>query len=65
MYKIVCFPLTVPIGDHCWNFTKQEMCKHFNNYCGERKCTMGFNLPDYTEHGIKKPLDCLNLSDRI
>jgi hypothetical protein len=69
MNKIVLYPITVPIGDYCWeyNLTKDEKsmeaCRHFDDYHGYPNCDLRFGPLKRAPLGVKKPLDCGKLKE--
>jgi len=61
-YKIVNFPIEVPLGNYCWNFINNVICKYFDNTGGHNYCELGF-LIGYksSRNGVKKADRCRKL----
>lgn len=71
-YKTVYIPITIPSGEYCWGEggMNSEVCLYFDNEGGSPRCTL-WNIIDTDdlkyapEGGVKKPKQCLELSDNF
>lgn len=67
MTKItVLFPIEVPKGKYCWDYSTHETCNHFDNEGGHAKCMLGFDIPySKDREGVTKSDKCFNLREEL
>jgi hypothetical protein len=65
--KTVLFPIKVPDGKYCWEWTGEHwICPHFNlNEGGYSHCPFFslFHIKKEDLNGYPKPAECLELKD--
>lgn len=65
--KTVLYPIKVPSGDYCWEWTGEHwICPHFDNEGGDPKCDLGFRMAFRKIEdcdGVKKSSDCMILKE--
>ena len=60
-YKEVYFPITVPAGAYCWEYTYNgAICEHYNNTGGHSSCQLRFE-PNDQRDGVMKDEKCMVL----
>ena len=62
IYKTVLLPIQVPVGDYCWGYNK--ICGHFDSEGGHLTCKFGFDIKCDKDGHVKKPKECIKLSER-
>jgi hypothetical protein len=62
MYKVICKPIIVPLGNLCRGKNPdigiEVTCHHFDHDPYVSKCKIGFGMPEYRHDGHHKPYDC-------
>lgn len=60
-HKIVLMPISVPVGDYCWDLDK-KICLHFSNRGGHPSCSLYFFPGKEDKEGrILKAKECREL----
>ena len=60
IYYVVSYPITIPIGDYCWNINTHAICKYFNSSGGQPECELqiAYNLKYDINGGVLKSEKC-------
>jgi len=64
--KTVNFPIKVPSGKYCWDFTNfNDNCEFFDNEGGHVSCELGFDIArkNYDADGVLKAEECNALKE--
>lgn len=67
MKKTVLYPIRVPSGKFCWEYSGDSgICQFFDNEGGVATCELKFNN-DQTEHadGVLKAPECACLCEKV
>jgi len=60
--KMVIFPIQVPEGDYCWDYSLTGSCDHFDNEGGHETCDLNF-YQKCDKNGVLKDPDCKSLKE--
>ena len=65
MKKLVCMPVQVPMGSHCFRYDGYDICSQFSNEGGCARCELRLGPLNEDKDGVLKSGKCLQLKNIV